>query len=216
MKLRTMTALLFAVLLMEALWCAAFTSPEAVRGLLWREAQTSVTMFGPRTARAAAAFERGVFTLVTTVFWPEREEWVSDRRPGMLPARVDARTESGRIFSTALSRMASAPYVENLRLTGLLALKRLGRAAAVFLAALPLILLLAADGFCLRRIRASELHAPRPSVFSGLGAMLLPGGAATIGLTMAPAQLPLWLWAALPVVFGLVLRSLFANWHRFG
>lgn len=216
MKLRTMTALLFAVLLMETLWCAAFTSPEALRGLLWREAQSSATMLGPRTAQAAAAFERGAYRLVTTVFWPERGEWVSERRPGMLPAGVDARTESGRIFSKVLARTASAPYVENLRLTGLLALKRLGRAAAVFLAALLLILHLAADGFCIRRIRTSELRAPRPSVFSGLGTLMLPGAAFTIGLATAPAALPFWLWAALPVIFGLVVRGLFANWHRFG
>lgn len=55
----------------------------------------------------------------------------------------------------------------------------------------------------------------RPSVFGSIGLLMTFGGLATVLLLAYPADLPFGLWALLPVLLGVSLRTLIRSWHRF-
>lgn len=205
--------LIIVALVLEVLWCAACVRPDEIRTLLWREAEASAALLSGPALEGAKAVEEVIEDSLSFITLPVRPVTHSTRYPGMNPATAMLPEEHA--FTRALAGMLASPWCESIRLLGLLAAKRLARAVIVILAAGIPILALVADGFFRRRLAAARQHAPRPSVFSGLGNLLVPGAALTAALAFAPLALPLWIWGVIPMALGVVLASLAANWHRF-
>ena len=63
-------------------------------------------------------------------------------------------------------------------------------------------------------VRLLGLRPPRPSLFGSAGLTLPVLFLGLLPLALLPAAWPWWIAAAAPLVMGLALRSLAANWHR--
>ena len=118
------------------------------------------------------------------------------------------------IFREAFAKMAASPYAENLRLIGILALRRLSRLIVYFALGAIFIAALAVDGFLERRLAHHRMTGGRPSLFAGLG--LLPTGliGTLVIASILPVVIPEWCFWAAPAAAGLILRGMAARWHR--
>lgn len=186
--IRTLVSLFTAVLLFEVAFGAAYVSTEALRGILYRESIERQVLLPGASLRTAQYFEDALSEAFGEAVLPERFAHSSERQPGMRRSELPEEAAFGR----ALSGILSAPWVENMRLIGLLFMKRLALLFTVLL-----------------------FGAMRPSVFGSIGLLMTFGGLATVLLLAYPADLPFGLWALLPVLLGISLRTLIRSWHRF-
>ena len=124
------------------------------------------------------------------------------------------------LFPTSLGKGAHtrlpgwSPYIENLRLMGLLAIRRTARIAVYFLLSGVFLIALFADGMLERRIAHHRMTGGRPSLFAGLG--FVPGGLIITSSVAAllPTVVSEWCFWVIPVLFGLAMRHMAARWHR--
>ena len=186
-------------------------STEALRGILYRESIERQVLLPGASLRTAQYFEDALSEAFGEAVLPERFAHSSERQPGMRRSELPEEAAFGR----ALSGILSAPWVENMRLIGLLFMKRLALLFTVLLfGALPMTAL-AVDGWHALQVRTHVFGAMRPSVFGSIGLLMTFGGLATVLLLAYPADLPFGLWALLPVLLGVSLRTLIRSWHRF-
>ena len=209
--IRNFASVFTLLLIFEVSFGAAFMTPSAVRGVLWRESMARETLLAGASLRAAEGFEAASLDLVGGFLLPLRAPGTSDRMPGL--ARSELPEEAA--FRRALSGIFASPWGENVRLMGLLFLKRLSILFSVLLmGALPIVVL-ALDGWHALQVRMHAFGAMRPSVFGGLGFLILPGFGATMLLLAFPADIEPWVWGFMPLLLGAALRELIRNWHRF-
>lgn len=199
-------------LLMEILWGAAFVRPEAVRALLWEEAAIVREVHSGAALRMALRIEEGLEHALDGLALPARGAGDSRRIPGLEPGRAALPEE--RAFERALAGIFGSSFAESVRLLGLLAAKRLARLLAAIALGAPFMGAMLVDGLFVRRLRAAGLRPPRPSLFGSAGLTLPVLFLGLLPLALLPAAWPWWIAAAAPLVMGLALRSLAANWHR--
>lgn len=209
--IRTLVSLFTAVLLFEVAFGAAYVSTESLRGILYRKSIERQLLLPGASLSTAQYFESALSEVFGEAVLPGRFAHSSEREPGMLRPALPEEAAFGR----ALSGILSTPWVENMRLIGLLFLKRLAVLMTVLLfGALP-IAALAVDGWHALQVRTHVFGAMRPSVFGSIGLLMAFGGLATVLLLAYPADLPFGLWALFPVLLGGSLRTLIRSWHRF-
>ena len=206
--MRAFLGLWTAAMLFTAGFGAAGTSPERLIRVIYADAYGAAQVLDGRASLAAQRTEdalRAVWASGTQGLFPTSlGKGAHTRLPGW--SGNDSRREADPI-RTSLSRAAASPYIENLRLMGLLAIRRTARIAVYFIA-------LFADGMLERRIAHHRMTGGRPSLFAGLG--FVPGGLIILSSVAAllPTVVSEWCFWVIPVLFGLAMRHMAARWHR--
>ena len=191
--MRAFLGLWTAAMLLTAGFGAAGTSPERLIRVIYADAYGAAQVLDGRASLAAQWTEdalRAVWASGTQGLFPTSlGRGAHTRLPGW--SGNDSRREADPI-QTSLSRAAASPYIENLRLMGLLAIRRTARIAVYFL--LSGVFLIA--------------------LFAGLG--FVPGGLIILSSVAAllPTVVSEWCFWVIPVLFGLVMRHMAARWHR--
>lgn len=213
--MRAFLGLWTAAMLLTAGFGAAGTSPERLIRVIYADAYGAAQVLDGRASLAAQWTEdalRAVWASGTQGLFPTSlGRGAHTRLPGW--AGNDSRREADPI-QTSLSRAAASPYIENLRLMGLLAIRRTARIAVYFLLSGVFLIALFADGMLERRIAHHRMTGGRPSLFAGLG--FVPGGLIILSSVAAllPTVVSEWCFWVIPVLFGLVMRHMAARWHR--
>lgn len=157
-------------MLLTAGFGAAGTSPGRLIRVIYADAYGAAQVLDGRASLAAQWTEdalRAVWASGTQGLFPTTLGKGSHTRlPGW--SGNDSRREADPI-RTSLSRAAASPYIENLRLMGLLAIRRTARMAVYFLLSGVFLIALFADGMLERRIAHHRMTGGRPSLFAGLG-----------------------------------------------
>ena len=173
--MRAFLGLWTAAMLLTAGFGAAGTSPERLIRVIYADAYGAAQVLDGRASLAAQWTEdalRAVWASGTQGLFPTSlGRGAHTRLPGW--SGNDSRREADPI-QTSLSRAAASPYIENLRLMGLLAIRRTARIAVYFLLSGVFLIALFADGMLERRIAHHRMTGGRPSLFAGLG--FVPGG----------------------------------------
>ena len=132
--MRAFIGLWTAAMLLTAGFGAAGTSPERLIRVIYADAYGAAQVLDGRASLAAqwtedalrAVWASGIQGLFPTTLG----KGAHTRLPGW--SENDSRREADPI-RTSLSRAAASPYIENLRLMGLLAIRRTARIAVYFL-----------------------------------------------------------------------------------
>lgn len=137
------------------------------------------------------------------------------------PSQYEVRPQTGAVDRDELRKLGQSgenavrtPYFRALRSLCVMGLQRLAVFFASAVVLMPLLLFLLLDGWVVRRIRAAEFVSPRPSLWKAIAAFLAAAAFLTAFLPLLPA-VPLRVFTLLPIVWGLLGRSLIALWHRF-
>lgn len=209
--IRAAFSLFIVVFLFEVAFGAAYVSTEELRGILYRESMERQLLLPGASLRTVGYVESALHSASRDLVLPRRMANSSERMPGMLRPALPEEAAIER----AVSGILAAPWVESMRLIGLLFLKRLAVLLTVLLfGALP-IAALAVDGWHALQVRTHVLGAMRPSVFGSIGFLMAGGGLATLLILAYPADIPFGIWVLVPMLFGLSLRALIRSWHRF-
>lgn len=128
----------------------------------------------------------------------------------------DAAARLDYALGRASGRAAGIPYLTSLRLLGLLAAGRLALLAAFVLPALLLLPAVVLDARASARIRGAELEPGRPALCRLAGGALAWLPAAALLFAAAPVEIPVGLWAALPLAAAAALWTLIAMKPRYG
>ena len=154
--MRAFLGLWTAAMLLTAGFGAAGTSPERLIRVIYADAYGAAQVLDGRASLAAQWTEdalRAVWASGTQGLFPTTlGKGAHTRLPGW--SGNDSRRAADPI-RTSLSRAAASPYIENLRLMGLLAIRRTARMAVYFLLSGVFLIALFADGMLERRIAES-------------------------------------------------------------
>ena len=151
--MRAFLGLWTAAMLFTAGFGAAGTSPERLIRVIYADAYGAAQVLDGRASLAAQWTEdalRSLWASGTQGLFPTTlGKGAHTRLPGW--SENDSRREADPI-QASLSRAAASPYIENLRLMGLLAIRRTARIAVYFLLSGVFLIALFADGMLERRI----------------------------------------------------------------